>query len=157
MKSTKKRGEFKQVIKSILFLSEDIKKVLFDGECLTPAQVKQKFGQCVKSHLFIDDTLSDKGTYIFFDVVVPEIAKQTMECKIIMYVVCHRDILDDFSLDGYYGNRTDILSQAVENELLNTENVKNFGIGDLLLDSVDIYNSTNYYGVQMIFSTDCFR
>ena len=41
--------------------------------------------------------------------------------------------------------------------LLNTKNAKQFGIGDLLLSSIDIYNSSNYYGVQMIFDTECFK
>ena len=105
----------------------------------------------------IDDTLTEKGTYIFFDIVIPNIEYQTKECKVIMYLVCHRELLDDFEMEGYYGNRADALLQAVEGALLNTENTKQFGIGDLLLSSVDIYNSSNYYGVQMIFDTECFR
>lgn len=111
----------------------------------------------MKSHLFIDDTLTEKGTYIFFDIVVQNIASQTKDCKIVMYLVCHRDLLDDFEMEGYYGNRADVLSQMVEGALLNTKNAKQFGIGDLLLSSIDIYNSSNYYGVQMIFDTECFK
>lgn len=107
--------------------------------------------------MFIDDTLTEKGTYIFFDVVIPNLAVQTKDCKVIMFLVCHRDLLDDFQMEGYYGNRADILSQAVEEALLNTENANQFGIGDLLLSSVDVYNSKDYYGVQMIFDAECFR
>lgn len=157
MKSINERGKFKQAIKSMLFMSDDVKKVLFGDERLTQEQAKEKFNMCVKSHFFIDDTLTEKGSYIFFDVVIPNISTQIKDCKIVMYLISHREILDDYSLDGYYGNRADILSQTVENALLNTVEVKEFGIGDLQLDSVDIYNSANYYGVQMLFSTSCFR
>ena len=74
-----------------------------------------------------------------------------------MYLICHRDLLDDFKLDDYFGNRTDILAQVVEECLLNSKNSNQFGIGDLLLSSVDIYNSSDYCGVQMIFDAECFR
>lgn len=158
MKSIKERGLFKQNIKNMLFASDDVMRVLVDNfEGLTAKQKREKFLESVKSHLFIDDTLTEKGTYIFFDIVVQNIASQTKECKIVMYLVCHRDLLDDFELEGFYGNRADVLSQAVERALLNKENAKQFGIGDLLLSSVDIYNSSNYYGVQMIFDAECFR
>lgn len=158
MKSIKERGLFKQNIKNMLFASDDVMRVLVDDfEGLTAKQKREIFLKRVKSHLFIDDTLEEKGTYIFFDIVVQNIMPQTKECKVIMYLVCHRDLLDDFEMEGYYGNRVDALSQAVEGALLNTENAKQFGIGDLLLSSVDIYNSSNYYGVQMIFDAECFR
>lgn len=158
MKSIKERGLFKQNIKNMLFSSDYVMKVLIDDyEKLTAKQKREKFLERVKSHLFIDDTLTEKGTYIFFDIVVQNIASQTKDCKIVMYLVCHRDLLDDFEMEGYYGNRADVLSQMVEGALLNTKNAKQFGIGDLLLSSIDIYNSSNYYGVQMIFDTECFK
>lgn len=158
MKSIKERGLFKHNIKNMLYASDDVMRVLVDDyEKLTAKQKREKFLERVKSHLFIDDTLTEKGTYIFFDIVVQNIASQTKECKIVMYLVCNRDLLDDFELEGYYGNRADVLSQAVEGALLNEENAKQFGIGDLQLTSVDIYNSSNYYGVQMIFDAECFR
>lgn len=158
MKSIKERGLFKQNIKSMLFASDDVMRVLVDDyENLTAKQKREKFLERVKSHLFIDDTLTEKGTYIFFDVVVQNVATQTKECKIIMYLVSHRDLLDNFSMEGYYGNRADILSQTVEGALLNEENAKQFGIGDLMLSNVDVYNSKDYYGVQMIFDAECFR
>lgn len=156
---TKERGLFKERINSILFSSENIGKVLFDdnNEKLSLKERKTMFLQKVKSHLFIDDTLTDTGTYIFYDVTLPNIRPQTKECAVVMYLVCHRDIIDDFELEGYSGNRADILSQVVEETLLNEDNAKQFGIGNLQLMSVDIYNSKQYYGVQMIFKAECFR
>lgn len=158
MKSIKELGLFKQNIKNMLFSSDDVMKVLIDDyENLTAKQKREVFLERIKSHLFIDDTLTEKGTYIFYDIVIPNIEYQIKKCKVIMYLVCHKDLLDDFEMEGYYGNRADVLSQTVEGALLNTKNAKQFGIGDLLLSSVDIYNSSNYYGVQMIFDTECFR
>lgn len=155
---TKERGLFKQKINSILFSSENVRKMLFDDiESLSMKEKKAMFLEKVKSHLFIDNTLTDTGTYIFYDVTVPNIRPQLKECAIVMYLICSRDILDNFELDGYYGNRADVLSQIVEETLLNEDNAKQFGIGDLRLMSVDIYNSKNYYGVQMVFNTGCFR
>ena len=75
-----------------------------------------------------------------------------------MYSICHRDILENYSKDGYFGNRADILSQMIEDALLNDpETVKDFGIGDLVLKSVDIYNATRFYGTIMTFEVPTFR
>ena len=71
MKSIKERGLFKQNIKNMLFASDDVMRVIVDDyENLTAKQKREIFLGRVKSHLFIDDTLPDKGTYIFFDVIV---------------------------------------------------------------------------------------
>lgn len=75
-----------------------------------------------------------------------------------MYAICHRDILENYSKDGYFGNRADILSQMIEDALLNDpDTVKDFGIGDLILKSVDIYNATRFYGTIMTFEVPTFR
>lgn len=159
MKTTKERGLFKQRIKQMLFKSDNIIKMLIPNAAELSAKDKlEEFEKCVKSHLFINDTLTEKGTYIFFDVLIPDVSAQTKECRIVIYLVCHRDLLDDgYSVDGYCGNRADILSQMVEEALLNEENANQFGIGELQLLSVDLYNSTNYYGVEMLYSAECFR
>lgn len=151
----KDRGQFKSNIKKCLYKNENLCAVLFDGEDIkiTP----RIFAERVKSHLFIDDTLTEKKSYIFYDVVCSEISTRIKEMKIILYVVCHRDILDEYTQrEGFYGNRADVLSQAVEEALI-TENAKEFGIGNLQLESVDIYNDKEYYGTQMIFNVPTFR
>ena len=75
-----------------------------------------------------------------------------------VYAICHRDILDDYVLEGYHGNRADILSQLIEEVLINNEEVnKEFGIGPLNLSSVYIYNSRQMYGTQMTFEVPNFR
>ena len=75
-----------------------------------------------------------------------------------MYLICHRDILEGYSKEGYFGDRIDILSQMVEDSLVNDKEVSNsFGIGELNLDSIEPYNSTRFYGCSMVFSVPNFR
>lgn len=151
----KDRGQFKSNIKKCLYKNENLRQILFDGEDkkVTP----QLFSERVKSHLFLDDILTEKKSYIFFDVICPQFTAQIKEIKIIMYVICHRTILDTYTQkEGFYGNHADALSQAVEEALI-TENSKEFGIGDLQLESVDLYNGNEYYGTQLIFNVPTFR
>lgn len=151
----KDRGQFKSNIKKCLYKNENLRQFLFDGENINVTP--RLFSERVKSHLFLDDILTDKKSYIFFDVICPQFTAQIKEIKIVMYVICHRDILDDYTQkDGYYGNRADVLSQAVEEALI-TDSAKEFGIGDLQLEGVDLYNGKDYYGTQLIFNVPTFR
>lgn len=158
MKGIRERGLYKSNIKKTLFKNDDVMSILFDDFAdMDVAQRKASFDEHCKSHLFIDDTLSDKGVYIFFDCDYPQIYAQTKKCRIILYAIVHRDLLDDYRKENYFGNRADCLSQAIESALLNPVAAKEFGIGDLSLESIDIYNSKEYYGSIMLFETDCFR
>lgn len=160
-KSTFERGTFKNKINNALYSSEDIRKLLIGNtEGMTAKEMRTAFKKYVKSHLFIDETITDTKTYIFYDVRMPHIYATTKDCKVHMFVLSHRDILEvDCDFVGYYGNRVDILSEMIEDCLLNNEKVaKDFGIGDLQLESVDIFNnSKRFYGLQMIFDVPNFR
>ena len=75
-----------------------------------------------------------------------------------LFAICHRDMLDNYSKDGYHGNRADILSEMIVDSLVvNEETANSFGIGKLSLDSVDVFNSPRFYGVGMIFNVPNFR
>lgn len=151
----KDRGQFKSNIKKCLYKNENLRQFLFGGENINVTP--HLFSERVKSHLFLDDILTDKKSYIFFDVICPQFTAQIKEIKIVMYVICHRAILDDYTQkDGYYGNRADVLSQAVEEALI-TDSAKEFGIGDLQLEGVDLYNGKDYYGTQLVFNVPTFR
>lgn len=158
-KSTAERGKFKQEITSALYKSADIRELLLGDMSGISASDRQKlFRKHVKSHLFIDDTIEETDSYIFYDVQLPNLATQIKDCRVVLYAICHRDILDNYAKDGYFGNRADILSQMIEDCLINDEEVANsFGIGKLSLDSVDIYNATRFYGVIMVFNIPDFR
>ena len=153
------RGKFKSSITSALYANNNIIEMLIgDTTGMSHPEKIKEFKKYVKSHLFIDDTVTDMKSYIFYDVVIPNVYSQTKECNIVMYLICHRDILDDYVKDGYFGNRTDILSQMVVDSLINDKDTANsFGIGKLKLDSVDVYNSKTMYGCILQFSTTAFN
>lgn len=158
-KTTAERGKFKQEIHSALYKSKDIKNLLLgDIAGKSASEIRKLFSDHVKSHLFIDDTIQETESFVFYDVIFPKLQSQIKDCKILMYAICHRDILDGYACEGYYGNRADILTQMIEDCLINDEEVSNsFGIGSLSLDSVDLYNSQRFYGCLMIFSVPNFR
>jgi len=156
--TTKERGIYKTRISNALLQSNNIKEIILgDTSELTPKELLSKFQKHVNSHLFIDETIKDTTTYIFFDVIMPELRPQTKIIQVLIYAICHRDILEDYVKEGYYGNRADILSEMIEETLLDDSIVKKFGIGDLSLDNVDIYNSVTFYGCIMSFSVRNFR
>ena len=158
-KSTAERGKFKQEITSALYKSVDIRDLLLgDMSGMSTSDKQKSFRKHVKSHLFIDDTIEETESFIFYDVRLPDLSENIKNCQVVLYAICHRDILDDYSKEGYFGNRTDILSQMIEDCLINDEEIaNNFGIGKLSLDSVDIYNATRFYGTVMIFNVPNFR
>ena len=158
-KTTAERGKFKSEISSALYKNEDIIELLLgDTSGKSPVQVRSAFKEQVKSHLFIDDTITDAKTFIFYDVRMPYMKSQIKGCQVIMYVMCHRDILENYVKENYFGDRIDILSQMIEDTLINDEEVANsFGIGKLSLDSIDIYNSLRFYGCIMTFNVPNFR
>lgn len=159
-KSTADRGKFKNEIHTALYKSENIKNLLLgDTTGKSANDIRKSFREHVKSHLFIDDTITATESFIFYDVILPVLRSNTKDCRVVMYAICHRDILDgDEYVDGYYGNRADVLSQMIEDCLINDEETANsFGIGKLSLDSVDIFNDKRFYGVIMTFSVPNFR
>lgn len=160
-KNTSEKGKFKEKIHSALYKSDEIKELLLDNietDKMDNSEIRVNFKKHVKSHLFIDDTIQETSSFIFYDIILPFIKPNIKTCKILLYAICHRDILDNYYKDGYFGNRADILTQMIENVLINDKKIVNeFGIGELSLDSVDIYNSNRFYGYIMTFSVPNFR
>lgn len=159
MVTTAERGKFKEEINTALYKSAEIRELLLgDTSGMSASKIRAEFKKYVKSHLFIDDTIEETKSFIFYDVIIPTLYSNVKDCKIVMYLICHLDILDNYTKEGYYGNRADVLSQMVENTLINdADKSYSFGIGKLKLDSVNIYNSKHFYGCIMEFSTPNFR
>lgn len=157
--TTVERGRFKKEISTALYNSESIKRLLLgDISNMSAKEVRQEFKKHVMSHLFIDDTIDETDSFVFYDVRFPYLNANIKSCQVVMYVVCHRDILDNYECDEYDGNRADVLSQMVEDCLINDEKTAySFGIGRLALDSVEVYNSRKLYGCLMIFSVPGYR
>lgn len=159
IKTTAERGQYKEKIHKALYTNNDLKELLIgDISGMSTTKIQSEFKKHVKSHLFIDDTIEETESFIFYDVYLPEIHSNVKTCSIVVYAICHRDILDDYYKEGYYGNRADVLAQMIEQTLLNDRNtVRSFGIGELTLDSVNIYNSYKMYGSILTFSVPNFR
>lgn len=158
-KTTVERAKFKREINKALFADSDIRTLLIgDTTNLTDEQIRQEFKEHVFSHLFIDDTIEIADTFIFYDVVFPRLRPNVKQCQVHMYLICHREILDSIESDKYYGDRVDVLTQMVENALINNQDtVHRFGIGELQIDSIEIYNALRFYGTHLIFSVPNFR
>ena len=158
-KTTKERGLFKREIHAALYKNEKIRDMLLeDTSGKKPVEIMADFKKHVKSHLFLEDTLIEAKMFIYYDVIMPDLRSNIKDCQVIMYLICHRDYLDDgYAIDGYVGDRVDILSQLVEETLLDKSVVNNFGIGELTLDSINIYNATRFYGCILNFVVPNFR
>lgn len=158
-KTTEERGLFKREIHAALYKNEKIRDMLLeDTSGKKPVEIMADFKKHVKSHLFLEDTLIEAKMFIYYDVIMPDLRSNIKDCKVIMYLICHRDYLDDgYAIDGYVGDRVDILSQLVEETLLDKSVVNNFGIGELTLDSINIYNATRFYGCILNFVVPNFR
>ena len=115
-KTTKERGLFKREIHAALYKNEKIRDMLLeDTSGKKPVEIMADFKKHVKSHLFLEDTLIEAKMFIYYDVIMPDLRSNIKDCKVIMYLICHRDYLDDgYAIDGYVGDRVDILSQLVE-------------------------------------------
>lgn len=152
-------GIFKEKIHTALYKNTEIRELLLgDTSEMSQAEIMKEFKDHVKSHLFIDDTIEEVGSYIFYDVSLPFVHPETKTCQVTMYIVVHRAILEDYSKDGYHGNRADILAQMVENTLMADDKTsRSFGIGPLSLYSLYPYNSRRLYGVQMTIEVPNFR
>ena len=158
-KTTSERGKFKEEIHAALYKSNELKELLIgDVNGMSASKIQSEFKKHVKSHLFIDDTIEETESFIYYDVYFPSLDPNIKNCRVVMYAICHRDILDNYYKDGYYGNRADVLTQMIEDVLINDETVSySFGIGKIALDSVEIYNSTRFYGCVMTFNVPTFR
>lgn len=157
--TTAERGKFKKIIHAALYKNDDLRELLIGNTTGKSAkEVRDMFKAHVQSHLFIEETLKDEASFIFYDVRIPEIHSHIKRCIVLMYAICHRSILEDYAKEGYYGDRSDAMSQMIEDALLNNNETPNeFGIGELKLIDVDIYNSSRFYGSVMTFEVPNFR
>ena len=122
MKQNKKKifelGKFKSKIHAALYKSDDIKELLLgDVSGKSTTEMRKLFKEHVKSHLFVDEVITETDSFIFYDVTLPSFEETTKTCQIQLYAVCHRDILDNYSKEGFYGNRADILTEMIEKVL----------------------------------------
>ena len=71
-KTTAERGKFKKEIHAALYKNENLRElILGDTSSMSSKELRTAFKEHVKSHLFIDDTIEETTTYIFYDITFP--------------------------------------------------------------------------------------
>ena len=157
-------GLVKNRILPLLLNSDDIMEILL-GKGYTQEQVwgaddnDDDYGIVYKQvfpHLYIGDTQTEVLSYLCFEVDVPRIPTETIkDMKIIIWAFCNKSSMR-YSKKGYLGTKADILADAVERALSDSQK---FGIGKLHLDSATYLSSSNkqFYGRQLIFTVPDFK
>lgn len=152
------RGLFKEKVQTALYKNDDIKELLLgDLTGKSQSEIISEFKEHVKSHLFIDDTIEETGSFIYYDVALPFVYPTIKTCQLTVYVIVHRAILEDYYKEGYHGNRADILAEMVQDTLMDKDTSLDFGIGPMEIYALYPYNSRRFYGVQIIFEVPNFR
>jgi len=157
-------GLLKNRILPLLLNSNDIMEILL-GKGYTQEQVwgndesHEDYGIVYKQifpYLYIAETQTEVLSYLCFEVDVPRIPTGTIkDMKIIIWAYCHKKCMR-FSMKDYLGTRADILADAAERALNETQKL---GIGKLHLDSATYLSSSNkqFYGRQLIFTVPDFK
>lgn len=157
-------GLMKNRILPLLLSSTDIMEILL-GKGYTQEQVwgadnnDNDYGIVYKQifpYLYIDDTQTEVLSYLCFEIDIPRIPTATIkEMKLIIWVYCHKGCMN-YSHKTFLGTRADILADAIERELGNSQK---FGIGKMHLESATNLTSSNkhYYGRQLVFTVPDFK
>lgn len=165
-------GAYKNAFLSPILESNDIKEIMLVGEEYSDDMWygvdDDDYGIVYKQifpYLYIEETQIKVKTYICFETDIPRIPTSTIkDMKLIVWCICHKSCMK-YSKKGYSGTRADILADAVERALRQSETdsqnkgKSKFGIGTLHLESVTYIASQNkeYYGRQMIFTVPDFK
>lgn len=153
----KELGTFKNLINPILYSSANIREIILGENTLSESEQLEALRERIFSHLYTDDVMTETATYIFYDVTIPRIGNTAKTCKLIVYCICHKDIINTFTKPGYYGNRVDALSQMVEEVFTDSEIIRQYGIGKLNLSGVNIYrDQRKMYGRILEFEVPTF-
>lgn len=135
----------------------DIEDVLLGGTWNINGEEISEQGH-IFDYNFVDDTISDTRTYIFVETDIDTIVDSMFSMfNLYVCIFSHKTLvrlsdkttptLQDVIKDGYYGNRVDVLCDAVD-RLLNGN--KTFGIGKVNPASrghLTLYSPNNkYYG-----------
>lgn len=157
-------GLIKNRLLTYLLNSDDVMEILL-GKDHTQEQVwgaeenDDDLGIVYKQvfpYLYIDETQTEVLSYLCFEVDIPLVPTGTIkDMKIIIWAYCHKGCMR-YSKKDYLGTKADILADAVERSLGNSQKL---GIGKPHLDSVTYLNSTNkmYYGRQLVFTVPDFK
>ena len=129
--------------------------------------VEEEIGKHIFDCLFIEGAehiLTEKGTYIFYDIDCPIIHANVKNIRITLDILCDRNMLRNFSdlpkeiVKEYSGNRVDKLASMIDEVLIDDKKIAlKPGIGALTLEGVRVYNLPKYYGKSFVFTVPNFR
>lgn len=148
-------GLYKSRIISTLLNSTDICEALLSKEQFTEEDIDSLHYTQVFPYLYIDEAQTEVLPYICVEVNVPSVPTRTVkDMSVIIFVYSHKKCMK-YSKKGFIGTRVDIISDLVERQLRDMDNL---GIGKLQLKSVThLFPSNMYYGRQMIFNIPDFK
>ena len=82
-------GKFKSKIHAALYKSDDIKELLLgDVSGKSTTEMRKLFKEHVKSHLFVDEVITETDSFIFYDVTLPSFGETTKMCQVQLYERC---------------------------------------------------------------------
>ena len=151
-------GYCKQLLYSSFINDTDICELLFNKQSYTDDDIENLFYSQIFPYLYVDETQDNTLTYLCYELDIPPSNEKSSSAiknmKIIVLAYCHKDIMQ-YSKQGYYGTRVDILADMVERKLRNSYD---FGIGKPELVSVTNYFPNNkYYGRKLIYNIPFFK
>ena len=152
--SLKDIGLYKRRLAEAFLGSEAICRALMDSRYSQEAASSLMYAQ-IFPWLSLDEEETAVLPFLLFDVDVKEGYSSTVkQLCITVEACCHKDCMD-YALEGFAGNRADILADLAERAIRGCES---FGIGCLHLDSSThkAYHG-KYYGRQIVFSVPDFR
>ena len=161
----KELGQYKEKLSSIFHTDDKICRLLL-GENYEDEDydIDKELEKYIVPHLYIDKTITDTKSYIMFETYSTRTNPSIKGMKIVVQVICHKDISKyKEKPKGYYGLRYDVLSQYVEELLcpqdkeLTKKRIKQFGIGSLELQPVDLFLTDKYIGRTLTFNVPDFR
>lgn len=148
-------GLIKNRLMNTCLNSQDICEGLLMDKPYTEDSVENLLYTQIFPYLYIDDTQTEVLPYLCIEVDVPSIPTHTIkDLRVNVLIYSHKKCMK-YSRKGYLGTRVDILSDMVERQFRELDNL---GIGKLQLNSVThVFPNNSYYGRQMLFTIPTFK
>lgn len=147
-------GLYKDQLLALFLDSADICECLQSGQS-EPADPHGLLHQQMFPYLYVDNTRDNALSYLVVEADIPKLPSRTIkEIKITIWAYCHKSIME-YEKEGYCGTRPDILADMVDRQISGSSLS---GIGTLnLTAAAHIIPGSNYYGVELVYTTSDFR
>lgn len=151
-------GSMKEVIYDALCKSEPIRLLLLgSGYENREEPVETQLSRHLLKSFTPDESAADPRAYLCIEVLVTGTTRTTKNCRIMLYAVCHRSMVDTAPAGGA-GTLIDRLCKAADEVLCGSTLSRSIGIGSLSLENTGMYKSdSGYYGIIMEYSIPSYR